>query len=165
MPAVFGRHRRRFAVLAAPLLAAAALTVLAAPVARAETVTVTTDEARIMKMPSNVATIVIGNPLVADASLQAGGILVVTGKSFGSTNLLALDRTGRVVMDKSIQVLGPSGANLVVVYKGAERESYACAPECERRLTLGDSTAYFNQILSQSGARTDQAQKAPPQPR
>jgi hypothetical protein len=49
---------------------------------------------------------------------------------------------------------------LVVVYKGIERESYSCAPECERRLTLGDSPAYFGAILSQSGSRTGGASGA-----
>lgn len=160
MPAVFGRQKRRFAVLAATLAAAAALIVLA-PAAHAETVSVSPDEARIMKMPDSVATIVIGNPLIADASLQSGGILVITGKSFGSTNLLALDRTGRVVMDKTVEVRAVAGANLVVVYRGVERESYACAPQCEPRLTLGDSSNYFSQILTQSGLRNDQAQKQP----
>ena len=161
MPAVFGRQKRRFAVLATTLLAAAALIVLVAPGAHADSVSVTPDEARIMKMPDSVATIVIGNPLIADASLQAGGILVVTGKSFGSTNLLALDRTGRVVMDKTVEVHAVAGANLVVVYRGVARESYACSPQCEPRLTLGDSAPYFSQILSQSGLRNDQAQKQP----
>jgi hypothetical protein len=159
MPAVFGHRRRLFAVLAGILLAAAALG--AAP-ARAETVTVSVDEARILKMPDRVATIVIGNPLVADASLQSGGILVVTGKGFGSTNLLALDRAGKVVMDKTVQVQGPVSSDLVVVYKGVERESYSCSPECERRLTLGDSAAYFNGILAQAGNRNGLAQAAPP---
>jgi hypothetical protein len=159
MPAVFWRRRRLFAVLTGTLLAVAALG--AAP-ARAETVTVSIDEARILKMPERVATIVIGNPLVADASLQSGGILVVTGKGFGSTNLLALDRAGKVVMDKTVQVQGPAGGDLVVVYKGVERESYSCAPECERRLTLGDSAAYFNGILAQAGNRNGLAQSAPP---
>ena len=161
MPAVFWRRRRLFAVLAGTLLFAA---MLGAPAARAETVTVSIDEARILKMPDRVATIVIGNPLVADASLQSGGILVVTGKGFGSTNLLALDRDGKVVMDKTVQVEGPASSNLVVVYKGVERESYSCAPKCERRLTLGDSTPYFNSILVQAGSRNGQAQSAPPTP-
>ena len=101
-----------------------------------------------MKLPASVATIVIGNPLIADAALQSGGILVVTGKGFGSTNLLALDRAGKVVMDSTVQVLGPASRDIVVVYKGIERESYSCAPECERRITLGDSPAYFNAIMS-----------------
>jgi hypothetical protein len=115
-----------------------------------------------MRLPEKVATIVIGNPLIADAALQSGGILVVTGKGYGSTNLLALDRSGRIVMDKTVQVLGPEGHNLVVVYKGVERETYSCAPECEHRITLGDAQNYFSATLSQSGARTGQAQVAPP---
>lgn len=155
MPAVFGRRRRLFAVLAGALLAAFAL---AAPAARADTVTVSIDKAHILKMPTSVATIVIGNPLVADATLQSGGILVITGKGFGATNLLALDRAGKVVMDKTVRVQGPVSRDLVVVYKGVERESYSCAPECERRLTLGDSKGYFEGILAQAGSRNGQAQ-------
>ena len=56
-------------------------------------------------------------------------------------------------MDKTVQVLGAAGSELVVVYKGIERESYSCAPDCERRITLGDSPAYFNATLAQTGAR------------
>ena len=40
-----------------------------------------------MKLPDKVATIVIGNPLIADAALQAGGLLVITGKGYGTTNM------------------------------------------------------------------------------
>lgn len=130
--------------------------------AQADTVTVSLDQAHIMKLPERVATIVIGNPLIADATLQSGGILVLTGKGYGATNMLALDRSGRVVMDKTVQVLGPSGGDLVVVYKGVERESYSCAPECERRITLGDSAPYFAATLSQTGTRNGQAQGATP---
>jgi hypothetical protein len=111
-----------------------------------------------MQLPDRVATIVIGNPLIADATLQSGGVLVVTGKGFGATNLLALDRAGRVLMSKTVQVVGPGSTDLVVVYKGVERESYSCAPNCERRITLGDSSAYFNANLAESAARSGQAQ-------
>src|SRR5664279_1389219 len=115
MSAVYVRRRRLVVGLAATRLSAAAI---AATPTQADTITVHVDAAQIMKLPEKVATIVIGNPLIADASLQSGGILVVTGKSFGSTNLLALDRTGRTVLDTTIEVVGPPGANLVVVYKG-----------------------------------------------
>ena len=64
-------------------------------------------------------------------------------------------------MDKTVQVLGPAGSDLVVVYKGIERESYSCAPECERRITLGDSPAYFSATLAQTGTRNGQAQTQP----
>lgn len=159
MSTVFGRRRRLVGLLAWTLVCAAAL---GATPTQADSITVKVDEAQVMKLPERVATIVIGNPLIADATLQSGGILVVTGKGFGATNLLALDRSGRVVMDKTVQVLGASGSSdLVIVFKGIERESYSCAPDCERRLTLGDSPAYFNSILSQAGTRSSQAQTAP----
>jgi hypothetical protein len=135
---------------------------LGAVPARADSVDVHVDEARVMKLPERVATIVIGNPLIADASLQTGGILVITGKGYGSTNLLALDRTGKVVMDKTVQVIGAKGLDLVTVYRGVARESYSCAPECAPRITLGDDPTYFGNTLQQSGTRTGGAQTAPP---
>lgn len=146
--AAFGRPSRLLAMAAGVMLAA-----VLAGAAQAETVTVSVDEARIMQLPDNVATIVIGNPLIADATLQSGGILVLTGKGFGSTNMLALNRSGKIILDTTVQVTGPSSADIVVVYKGVERESYSCAPECEKRLTLGDSMTYFGNIMGQTGAR------------
>jgi hypothetical protein len=145
------RRRRLFAVWAWTVIFAATF---GAPSSQAETVTVKVDEARLLKLPDRVATIVIGNPLIADATLQAGGMLVLTGKGYGATNLLALDRAGKVLMDKTVQVVGASGADLVIVYKGVERESYSCAPECAPRITLGDSMPYFTSVLTQSGSRT-----------
>ena len=150
MSALYVRSRRLVAGLAATLLSVAAI---AATPTQADTITVHVDAAQIMKLPEKVSTIVIGNPLIADAALQAGGILVVTGKGFGSTNMLALDRAGRVVMDKTVQVLGPSGGDLVVVYKGVSRESYSCTPECAPRITLGDDGKYFGDTLTKTGAR------------
>ena len=64
-------------------------------------------------------------------------------------------------MDTTVQVLGAAGSDLVVVYKGIERETYSCAPDCERRITLGDSPAYFSATLPQTGTRSGQAQTPP----
>jgi hypothetical protein len=135
---------------------ALALGAIAAP-ARADSLSVNVDEARIMHLPEGVGTVVIGNPLIADATLQPGGILVLTGKGYGTTNLLALDRKGSVLLTKTIEVVSPKGADLVVVYRGTERESYSCSPLCERRITLGDSVPYFNNSLGESGARNQAA--------
>ena len=128
--------------------------------AHADTLTINVDQAQIMHLPDRIATIVIGNPLIADATLQSGGVLVITGKGYGATNLVALDRAGRIVMNKSVQVVGAGTDDMVVVYKGIERETLSCAPDCEHRITLGDSPAYFNATLTQSGARNGQAQSA-----
>jgi hypothetical protein len=141
-----------------PVMAIVALTLMApgAP-ARADTITVALDRALVVRLPENVATIIIGNPLIADATLQHGGVLIVTGKGYGETNMMALDRNGRVVLDNTVEVLAPQSDNLVYVYKGVDRESYSCTPKCERRVTLGDSPVFFGQTLSQIGARNGAA--------
>ena len=150
--------RRGLRMFRAPGWVLVAAVAIGATTAQADTVNINLDAARIVKLPSRVATIVIGNPLIADANLQSGGILVVTGKGYGATNLVALDRNGRVLMDKTIQVLGPGSDDIVVVYKGVERESYSCSPVCSPRITLGDSAGYFNTTLTQTGTRNGQAQ-------
>jgi hypothetical protein len=130
--------------------------------AQTQIITINLDQAHVFRLPERVATIVIGNPLIADAAVQSGGILVVTGKGFGSTNLLALDRGGNILMSSTVEVLGPGTNDIVVVYKGVERQTYSCAPNCERRITLGDSPAYFKDNLAESGARSGQAQTVAP---
>jgi Pilus formation protein N terminal region len=159
MSALLGRYRQVLGYWALALTAAGPLWAMPA---QADSVTINVDQAQIMQLPDKVATIVIGNPLIADATLQSGGVLIVTGKGYGATNLLALDRAGRTLMNKTIQVLGASGDDVVVVYKGVERETLSCAPDCERRITLGDSPNYFNNALTQSGARNGMAQGTAP---
>src|SRR6266700_3819459 len=66
--------------------------------AGAADIDVTIDEAKLVKLPERVATLIIGNPLIADASVQSGGLVVITGKSFGATNFIALDSSGVVLM-------------------------------------------------------------------
>jgi hypothetical protein len=102
----------------------------------------------------------LGNPLIADLSIQSGGMVVLTGKGYGVTNLLALDSAGSVLDEKVIQV--KPARDSVVVYRGVERESYSCMPTCERRITLGDSQAYFEGAMTQTLDRTRQGQGAAP---
>jgi Flp pilus assembly secretin CpaC len=124
--------------------------------AAAETLAVTVDQATVMKLPEKVATIVVGNPLIADVAVQSGGLVVVTGKGYGSTNLIALDRSGAVLMERSVLVRGVVHGS-VQVYRGVERETYSCAPDCERRITLGDSANYFQATIEQAENRSGKA--------
>src|SRR6476661_9032783 len=117
----FGPQGRR-SFLAAALIAAAILPA-AAQDRSSGSVTVMLDQAQVMKLPDGVATLVVGNPLIADISIQAGGMAVLTGKGYGMTNLVALDRSGKVLEQKTIQVQGARDS--VVVYRGVERESYS----------------------------------------
>jgi len=122
----------------------------------ADAIAVNVDQAKLVKLPSRVATIVVGNPLIADVTLQTGGIIVVTGKGYGATNFIAMDRSGEVLVDRVIQVEGPSD-QLVTIYRGVERESYSCMPMCQRRITLGDGESYFKSAMDQAGSLNSQA--------
>jgi hypothetical protein len=127
---------------------------LAAPVD--EAIAVNVDQAKLFKLPGHVATIVVGNPLIADVTLQSGGVIVVTGKGYGATNFIAMDRSGEVLVDRVIEVEGPSD-QLITVYRGVDRESYSCMPICQRRVTLGDSDAYFKSVIDQAGTLSSTA--------
>lgn len=132
-------------------IALTALSFAALPLCAArasEKIAVTVDQAKLVKMPEKIATIVVGNPLIADVTLQPGGMVVVTGKGYGATNVIAMDRKGEVLSDRMIEVEGPT-ERVVTVYRGIERESYSCSPICQRRVTLGDSQAYFNTTMTQ----------------
>jgi len=145
--------RSAFCVLAAGMLLWP-MAAIAEP--SASTIAVNVDQARLVKLPARVATIVVGNPLIADVALQAGGVIVVTGKGYGATNFIAMDRTGEVLVDRLIQVEGPTD-QLITVYRGVDRESYSCMPICQRRITLGDGDNFFNSTMNQAGNLNTQA--------
>ena len=150
----YGGRRLARALAGAAFLAA---TVMAAPAKAEDTIRVRVDQAAIARLPAHVATIVIGNPMIADVTVQPGGLMVITGKGYGSTNMIALDRTGTVLTERNIEVLGTKDAT-VVVYRGVNRETYSCAPECEARVTLGDTPAFFDGTMSQVANRAARAQ-------
>ncbi|SFI65564.1 pilus assembly protein N-terminal domain-containing protein [Bradyrhizobium sp. cf659] len=147
------RHARVCLLVAAAVLASPAAGLAEST---ADTIAVNVDQAKLVRLPGKVATIVVGNPLIADVTLQPGGMIVVTGKGYGATNFIALDRGGEILVDRQIQVEGPSD-RLVTVYRGVERESYSCMPICQRRVTLGDSDAFFNTTMSQAGSLSSSA--------
>ena len=129
-------------------------TVSAAP--SSEPIAVQLDRARLIKMPERATTVVIGDPLIADVSLQPGGLAVITAKGYGATNMIILDHDGAVLAEHSLQVTGPIDPT-VVVFRGTSRETYSCAPECLPRITLGDDPDYFTKVIAETASRTGQA--------
>src|ERR1043166_7900562 len=128
----------------------------AAPVPTGGPIAVNIDQAKLIRLPDRAATIVIGNPLVADITLQPGSIIIVTGKSYGATNFVAMDRNGEVLLERIIVVESPADP-IVTVSKGIERDSYSCLPICQPRITLGDSERFFKATIDQAGTLSGQA--------
>jgi hypothetical protein len=138
------------------LLVALVSPAAAAPSSTAETIVVMLDQARLLQLPDLAANVIVGNPLVADLSIQPGGLAVVTGKSYGATNFIVTDKKGVVLMEKTVEVTGAADQS-VVVYRGADRETYSCTPDCSARLTLGDNGEYFAKTLAEIMTRNNQS--------
>jgi Flp pilus assembly secretin CpaC len=103
------------------------------------------DEARLIRLGQDAAQIIVGNPSIADVAAQGSRLLVVTGKSYGSTNLIALDGAGRTILSARLGV-APNDDQVVTVYRGTLRQSLHCAPDCQHVLTIGDDKTQFEQL-------------------
>jgi Flp pilus assembly secretin CpaC len=129
---------------------------VAAPAFAVDTLTVTVDQAKIVKLPPGARTLIIGNPMIADVTLlKNGNTMIVTGKGFGETNMIALDDAGSPVAESNIVVVGSNKA--LVVQRGMERESYTCAPRCQPTALLGDDTKFFSDVTAQIQAHNSDA--------
>lgn len=134
--------------------ALAILSVLATPVAalaESAPVTVKVNMARILRINAPASTVIIGNPGIADAAIQDPQTLVLTGKSYGQTNLIVLDAQGNPIADTMIEVVQEQ-TGLVTVYLGDRRTSMACEPVCQPIIMLGDDKAYTLQTIDTSDA-------------
>lgn len=120
--------------------------------AQAESVTVTVDRAKVFRVSRPASTVIIGNPSIVDATIQDDVTLVLTGKSFGVTNLIILDQYGEPIVDETVVVKGHD-TNTIRIYRMAQRETLACAPVCEPTLTIGDNNATFDFAKEQITAR------------
>lgn len=114
-----------------------------------EKVIVTVDQAKVFRISRPAATIIIGNPSIVDATVEDDQTLVLTGRSFGVTNLIILDENGDAVIDQAVVVRG-SETNTVRIYRGGDnRETLACAPVCEATVTIGDNAGTFESAQEQ----------------
>ena len=117
-----------------------------------EVVTITLDEARVAQIPEGTSTLVVGNPMIADVTMLKGGdAVILTGKGYGKTNLLALDSHGAIILEKQLRVL--PDRSVVVLQNGASRVSYACHPDCMPTVQLGDDPKTFNDAGSEITTR------------
>lgn len=115
---------------------------------RAEDIRVSIDEARLIRLDTPGAEVIVGNPSIADVSVQSGRMLVVTGKSFGTTNVIVLAADGREILNRTLRV-DAERTRVVTLYRGAVRQSYICTPVCQSTLIPGDFADYFENVGKQ----------------
>ena len=113
---------------------------------------VTIDRAKVIRIDKPADTIIIGNPSIVDATIQDANTLILTGRSYGVTNLIVLDSNGDPIVDETI-VVKSHETHTVRIYRRSLREAFACSPVCEPTLTIGDNTEAFDSALSQINNR------------
>lgn len=129
------------------LVLATAVTISSAqPVSAAgQDIEVLMDQATMLRLERTAAEIVVGNPSIADVSVQSDKAIVLTGKSFGQTNLIVIDPEGKVIINRRV-VVQESDSGYVTVYRGKNRETLHCSPQCETPLVIGDEPGYFESL-------------------
>ncbi|WP_426231006.1 pilus assembly protein N-terminal domain-containing protein [Pararhizobium sp. DWP3-4] len=109
-------------------------------VAADEMLNVFMNQARVLKLDRPVSKVIIGNSDVADATVADAKTIVLTGRSFGTTNLVILDTDGNAIVDERILVSIDEG-NTVRVFRQTVRSVLSCTPNCEEHATQKTATA------------------------
>lgn len=110
-------------------------------------ISVQANMARVLRINAPAATVIVGNPGVADVTIQDPQTLVLTGKSYGQTNLIILDAVGEPIADTLIEVTQLQ-AGVMTVYQGLNRTSLSCAPVCQPVVMMGDDANFSGQALA-----------------
>lgn len=96
----------------------------------AETLTVTLDKTTVLRPGKDVSIVMVGNPDIADVSVESARLVFVIGLTVGETNLLLLNRKGREIASYDI-VVAPEVGRHVTVNRGADSVStLSCDPRC-----------------------------------
>jgi Flp pilus assembly secretin CpaC len=144
------------------LLVLLPLLVLASSAALADGLSLNWREARVVKLAKPATSVVIGDPTVADVTLETPNTVVVFGKTPGETNLLVLSGDQELLLDWPV-VVQPVSARHVTVLNAAGEEApvevlYACGTErCTR--VLSPSDVQFRASATSTATSNSDAQK------
>ena len=109
-------------------LAAAALLGVGG-VAQAQSLNVEIDRSSCISLRGQAASVIVGNPAIADVTVVDANTLFVTGKGYGVTEVVAVDALGRTLYQGEVVVTGGSTGS-VRVWRGAQSTEMACAASC-----------------------------------
>lgn len=107
------------------------------------------DEVRVVSFAKPVATLYVGNPMIADVTIIDNRHAFVQAKAFGATNVVALDGSGRQIANQQI-VVASKGSSVVTLQRGAQQTSYTCTGQrCQPAPQPGDGKDAFENATSQ----------------
>jgi Flp pilus assembly secretin CpaC len=121
---------------------------LVACAAHAGHVTVEAGKAKAIKLNVNAESVIIGNPNIADVAVHDDKLLFVTGKSFGTTNLMIFDSDGNTIHSSDV-VVTANTTTWVSVKRAGDNYTYDCSPACRPTLSAGDNRVHYENVGEQ----------------
>ncbi len=116
------------------------------------------DQARPLALKAAATGVVVGNPSIAGVTLQSDKLLFITGKAYGTTNLIIVGEGGRPIYEGLITVTGDDSASgLLTVTRGLTTVRQSCNPVCRKTPDISDDPEAFNELNSQVSAHAAQA--------
>ncbi len=112
----------------------------------AEGLQVQIDQTVPVRLDRAAATVVVGNPAVADIAAQSNNLFFIVGRTMGTTNVVALDAAGDQIANVVIHVTSVQSGQ-VALHRSTFRESYSCAPNCERTQMPGDEVESYKALV------------------
>lgn len=137
-------------------LIAALLASVAATAANAEEIWLTMDQVRPFVIEKAAGQIVVGNPGIADVTVQDKTRVLLFGKAPGVTNMFIFDDNGETIGNLIIRVKSTSN-EMLTMHRGPLRTTYNCATQCEETVTVGDNSTTFSGVASQVQQKFQQA--------
>jgi len=138
--------------------------VLASAAAMADGLNINWREARVVKLDKPATSVVVGDPTVADVTLETPTTVVVFGKTPGETNILVLSNEQELLLDWPV-VVSPVNDRHVTVLNAQGEEAptevlYACGTDrCARVLSPTD-VEFRATSRSETSADTDASKSA-----
>lgn len=111
------------------ILACMAAAAIASPAIAAPSTNVAIDHTTRINLRGAAASVIVGNPAVADVTVVDERTLFLSGRGYGVTEVTVLDPLGRTIWSSEVVVTAPNQGS-VSIYRGANVTEMACAQSC-----------------------------------
>lgn len=102
-------------------------------------ITVEVNKTKPLKLKQDIASVAIANADIADVTVSDARSLLITGRFFGTTNLLVYNSDGDLILSTDL-VVSTNSTNLVSVSRGQQKEVLNCVPTCVNAYTTGTAS-------------------------
>lgn len=116
--------------------------------ALADQISVETNTTVPLRLKGEAASIVLGNSNIADVAVHDEHMLFISGKTYGTTNLLVFDINGRKIYDTEL-VVSANSSNYVTINRAGQLRTFDCTPQCRPAMSIGDDPEHFGMMMDQ----------------